>query len=125
MRAETPAQVIELFTEAMRTGDLEGALSLYEPEAAFAPEPGTTLNGRTAIRAALERFAALEPKIDGEITKTIEADGIALVVNRWSLAGTAPDGAPVAMQGVSADVMRRQPDGAWKILVDDPWGGAA
>jgi uncharacterized protein (TIGR02246 family) len=109
----------------MRTGDVEGALSLYEREAAFVPEPGTTLTGRTAIRAALEGFAALEPKIDGEITKTIEADGIALVVNHWWLAGKAPDGAPVAMKGVSTDVMRRQPDGAWKILVDDPWGGAA
>jgi ketosteroid isomerase-like protein len=55
----------------------------------------------------------------------VEAGDVALVVNRWSLRGTEPDGAPVEMRGSSADVLRRQADGTWLVLVDDPWGGAA
>ena len=58
----------------------------------------------------------------GTIEKVLEADGVALVVNRWNLTGTGPDGAPVEMAGVSSDVIRRQSDGTWRILVDDPWG---
>jgi ketosteroid isomerase-like protein len=28
----------------------------------------------------------------------------------------------VKMGGRSADVLRRQGDGSWRVLIDDPWG---
>ena len=125
MKAATPAQVIELFTEALNGGDIEGAMSLYEPEATFAPQPGQQVKGHQAIRAALDLFAALKPRMHGEITNVMTADDVALVMNRWQLEGTQPDGAPVEMRGHSADVVRRAPDGGWRILIDDPWSGSA
>ena len=125
MKAATPAQVIELFTEALNGGDIEGAISLYEPEATFAPQPGQKVKGRQAIRAALDLFTALKPRVHGEITNVMTAGDVALVMNRWQLEGTQPDGAPVEMRGHSADVLRRAPDGGWRILIDDPWGGSA
>jgi uncharacterized protein (TIGR02246 family) len=118
----SPTAVINALSALLAEGDLEGALALYEPEATFAPEPGRQVTGADAIRAALEQFIALKPSMTGSIEKVMEAGGVALVVNRWSLSGTAPDGAPVEMTGVSSDVMRRQGDGSWLILVDDPWG---
>ena len=45
------------------------------------------------------------------------------MANRWTLAGTRPDGAAIEMKGVSADVLRRRADGSWGIVIDDPWGG--
>ena len=125
MKAATPAQVIELLTEALNGGDIEGAMSLYEPEATFAPQPGQEVKGHQAIRAALDLFTALKPRMHGEITNVMTADDVALVMNRWQLEGTQPDGAPVEMRGHSADVLRRAPDGGWRILIDDPWGGSA
>src|SRR4051812_11935160 len=121
--AHEPAQAVELFAERLNTGDLEGALALYEPQATFAPQPGETVQGSDAIRAALAAFLALSPRLDGRIEKVLTADDVALVANRWKLTGTAPDGEPVRMEGVSADVVRRQPDGRWLVAVDDPWGG--
>jgi ketosteroid isomerase-like protein len=59
--------------------------------------------------------------ISGEIQKVVEAGDTALLVNRWVLDGTGPDGSAVQMRGVSADMMRRQADGSWRVLVDDPW----
>ena len=125
MKADSPAQAIELFTEALNGGDVGGAVSLYEPEATFAPQPGQEVRGREAISAALDLFAALKPRMHGEITKVMTAGDVALVMNRWHLEGTQPDGAPVKMDGHSADVLRRAPDGGWRILIDDPWGGSA
>jgi ketosteroid isomerase-like protein len=83
------------------------------------------VNGREAISAALDRFAALKPRMQGEITNVLTAGDVALVTNRWQLEGTQPDGAPVEMEGHSADVLRRRPDGGWRIVIDNPWGGSA
>jgi hypothetical protein len=37
---------------------------------------------------------------------------------------SAPDGMPVRQEGLSADVLRRRPDGSWGVIIDDPYGGA-
>ena len=121
----TPAEVITVFSRRLEQGDLEGALGLYEPAAVLVPQPGEQVSGLAAIRPALAQLIALKPTLTGDLAKVLEADGVALVVNRWTLRGTGPDGAPVRLAGVSADVLRRQPDGTWRILVDDPWGAAA
>jgi uncharacterized protein (TIGR02246 family) len=123
MKADTPEHVIELFTEALNGGNVDCAMALYEPAATFAPQPGEEVNGHEAIRATLDRFVALKPRMHGEITKVLTAADVALVKNRWQLDGTTLDGASVEMRGHSADVLRRSPDGDWRILIDDPWGG--
>jgi uncharacterized protein (TIGR02246 family) len=111
-----------LFATAINSGDVGTAVALYEPEATFTPRPGEEVNGLPAIRSALDRFAALEPRLSGEITKVLTAGDVALVQNRWQLEGIQPDGTPVEMSGRSADVLRRGSDGSWRILIDDPWG---
>jgi uncharacterized protein (TIGR02246 family) len=119
----SPTEVIELFAELMGRGELDEALALYEEDAAFAPEPGRLLQGKAAIRSALEGFVALRPTMTGAIEKVVTAGDTALVINDWSLSGTDPDGNPVDMAAKSADVLRRRADGTWGILIDDPWGG--
>ncbi len=122
----TPAAVVERVGDCLSAGDVEAALALYEPNASFLAHPDQPpVHGTEQIREALTGFAALQPTMDGEIVKVVEADDVALVVNRWTMRGTRPDGEPLEMTGVSADVVRRQDDGSWRVVVDDPWGGGA
>jgi uncharacterized protein (TIGR02246 family) len=120
-----PEATIERFSTLLAEGDLDALLELYEPEAAFAPQPGETVTGREEIRAALESFLAVKPRMEGTIEKVLVAGDTALVANRWQLSGTAPDGSAVQMAATSADVLRRRPDGSWGIVIDDPWGATA
>jgi len=122
MAGDSPEQTVQLFAQYLNTGDLDAALALYEPQATFLPEPGVQVSGLDAIRAALQGFFALRPELTGDIQRVVHADDIALVVNAWKLSGTLPDGTPVQQNGTSADVLRRQPDGQWFLLIDDPWG---
>ncbi len=55
------------------------------------------------------------------VTRVLEADDLALVVGTWTFEGTGPDGEPVRL---SADVLRRQADGTWRFVIDNPWGTA-
>ena len=124
MAATSPEQVIQQFLLYLNDGNLEGALALYEPNATFAFQPGEVVHGLDAIRSALAGFVALKPKLTGEIQKVLEADETALVINKWNLEGTQPDGTPITISGQSADVLRRQTDGTWRLLIDDPWGAS-
>lgn len=56
------------------------------------------------------------------VTRVPKAGGLALVAGAWSFRGTAPDGSAVTLTDHNADVLRRQPDGSWRFVIDNPWG---
>lgn len=121
--AGSPAQLMTLFAERVAKGDAAGLIALYEPKAVFEPEFGIVLRGRDEIRPALTELAALRPRIDydGEPDVVI-VDDIAIVSNSWTMNAELPDGTALREGGISADVLRRQPDGSWLVLIDQPRG---
>jgi uncharacterized protein (TIGR02246 family) len=122
MAANKPQEIHPLFVEAFNAGDAEAVLALYEPQACLVPQPGQTVTGQEAIRAALQDFLALKGKMRLETTYCVEAGGLALLRSAWHLTGTGPDGNPVELRGNTAEVARRQPDGSWRYVIDHPYG---
>jgi uncharacterized protein (TIGR02246 family) len=122
MSRETPEQVLNAIVDGINTGNLGGLLSLYEPEAAFATQPGSLAHGLAGVRESLAAFLAMKGTLDLKVTRVLEAGGLALVAGVWSFTGTGPDGAPVKLTGHNADVLRRQGDGSWRFVIDNPWG---
>jgi uncharacterized protein (TIGR02246 family) len=120
-----PTETIERLAQLLGAGDARGALALYEDDATFVVEPGAPAMGSGAIGAALERFAAMRPVLKSDVEQVVYAGDLALVTNTWTLDGTDADGEPVHLAGRSSDVLRRTPDGEWKIAIDDPWSGVA
>jgi uncharacterized protein (TIGR02246 family) len=124
-KTDTPAGTVEHFSELLGAGRLNALLDLYEDDATFVPVPGRVVSGRASIREELEQLAAMGPRMSGSVEKVLQAGDTALVAYRWQMLATAPDGTPVRQGGVSADVLRRRPDGSWGVLIDDPYGVAA
>ena len=120
-----PTHTIDRLGQLLGAGDARGALELYEMDATFVVAPGAPASGRQAIGAALEGFAAMQPELKNDVQQVVYAGDLALVTNSWTLDGTSPDGEHVHLSGRSADVLRRTPDGEWKIAIDDPWSGAS
>lgn len=119
---QTPQHVLESVVAGINTGNLDALMSLYEPDAAFASQPGSLAHGLSGVRGSLTAFTAMKGTLDLEVTRVLEAGGLALVAGMWSFAGTGPDGEPVTLTGRNADVLRRQPDGTWRFVIDNPWG---
>lgn len=117
-----PMDAITQFISAINDGDLETALSLYEPGASFIARSGAVVSGIAALRQEFAGFMALKPTLTSEKHQVVDVGDVAIYYSRWTMRGTDPAGNPVQQSGRSTDIVRRQPRGHWLIALDNPWG---
>lgn len=121
MSPRTPEQVHLMWLEAINAGDLESVMSLYEPEAAIVNPDGHLLGGLDAVRAVTEGLLSLGPRFELHVARVLQSGDLALLLSPWTLAGTA-DGVALTLAGSTTDVVRRQQDGTWRFIIDNPTG---
>lgn len=107
------------FAEYCNSGDIGGIASLYEDGAAFVPEPGTVLTDAAGLRPALQGFIGTGGTLTILSSTAAISGELSLTHSRWRL--DVPGADP--MEHTSAEVLRRQSDGTWKYVVDNPFGG--
>jgi ketosteroid isomerase-like protein len=118
----TPEEVLSSVAEGINTGELDSLMTFYEAGACFASRPGQLAKSPESVRQSLRSFIDLKGKLDLKVKRVIQASDLALVTTEWSFSGTGPDGNPVNMAAKSADVLRKQTDGTWRFVIDNPWG---
>jgi uncharacterized protein (TIGR02246 family) len=122
MPAKTPKEAHDLFVEYFNEGDLEKVLSLYEPNATLVmmSEP---VQGHEAIRNAMGIFLSFKGHMELHVKRIFQTDDVALLFSNWTLTGTDPeDGSPRVTSGQTSDVVRKQADGSWLFVIDNPEG---
>lgn len=113
---------IDTNNAAVAAGDIEGILATYESEAVLKAQPGMLVTGNAALREAFKQFTAISPKITVLNQDLIQAGDIALHTYAWKMSGKSPDGYPIEQNGFSIIVLRKQPDGRWLMVIDNPFG---
>jgi ketosteroid isomerase-like protein len=109
-KALKPEDLTRLFVERANSKDAAGIAALYEENAVMAYPPGSQTVGREAIRALWEKLLARMPRLEPEEPlPTLVSGDIALTST-----------APRDEAGARAQVARRQPDGSWLRLLDQP-----
>ena len=108
--ARRPEDLTRLFVERSNAGDAEGVALLYEEDAVMAYPPGEQTVGRAAIRELWSAVLSHQPRFQAEEPLPT------LVSGNIALTSTPPrDGA-----GARAQVARRQADGSWLRVLDQP-----
>jgi uncharacterized protein (TIGR02246 family) len=125
MPAQRPEEVDTLFAQALNAGDLDALTAIYEPQAMLMQSPGTLVSGTAAIREALAGLLASKRKMTLSAKLVAQCGELAVTSAKWELAMTGPDGKPTQMSAQSVEVMRRQPDGRWRAVIDLPFGTGA
>jgi len=121
MEALKPEDADRLFAERVHAGDLEGVLKLYEPGATLVMPEGD-VTGAVALRGTLSQVLAAQLRLQTNVTKIIRVgEDLAVLYNEWSGSMIGPDGQRTAQAGKATEVVRRQADGTWRFIVDDPW----
>jgi ketosteroid isomerase-like protein len=106
-RALQPEDLDRLFLERANAGDVDGVVDLYEPGAVLAFPAGRLAAGRSAIREVYADLLARRPRLTGEIRPAIRNGDIAIT-------------STVRAGNATVEVARRQPDGTWLWLIDQP-----
>ncbi|WP_129840137.1 nuclear transport factor 2 family protein [Streptomyces sp. RFCAC02] len=109
-KAMRPEDITRLFVERSNAGDTDGVAALYEEDAVIAYPPGSTTVGRDAIRELWAKVLSNRPHFEPEPPLPT------LISGDLALTSTPPkDGT-----GARAQVARRQPDGSWLRVLDQP-----
>ena len=121
MHARSPEELIALLAAAFNSGDLDAYMDAYETEATFVvPPDGNEAHGKEQIRRATEPFLSLEVNLQITVARTIESDGLALSQTRWTLVGIDHERNRIELSGHGTLVSRRQADGSWLIVLENP-----
>lgn len=108
-RAAQPEDLSRLIVDRLNAGDVNGLVALYEPDAVLALPDGQTATGAEEIRKAYERLMTGRPMFArGTPRPTLRCGDLALTSSR------------LANGVVTAEVARRQPDGTWLWVLDQP-----
>lgn len=116
----TPEAVHQNYSEYFRTSDLEGLVSLYEPNAVVVAEDGVQIKGTAKIREMFEDVIKSKGTLEIETLSEVQVDGLALVRVKWHLQAIGSDGNELEISNVASEVMRKQPDGNWLYIIDQP-----
>ncbi len=124
MPAQKPEECDLLLLEAIGKEDLDAAVAMYEPNATFVVSADQVVTGQAAIREVMQGFIAAKATFNVEaVTAIPSADGsVAVTRVKGSTTSPGPDGQPVTTPLHSVEVVRKQPDGTWLFIIDDPSG---
>lgn len=114
MDARQPEQVSKTLVSLLDKGAVEGIADLYEDDAIFSDFDHTE-DGLNEILEAYRRFCDGGKTLLLGDSAVLQVDDIALV--HWSWTVRDADGS--SRKGVSAEVLRRQPGGDWKFIIDN------
>ena len=66
-------------------------------------------------------MVAAKARLTMNVTKVLRGgDDVAVLYNDWRMTVTGPDGKAQESSGKAIEIVRRQADGSWKFVVDDP-----
>ena len=115
-------KVILDMTEAFHKKDLKGVLASYEPNAVIVFEPEKAVSGVDAISQGFQGFFAVNPKFEYSGHEVFINGNLAMHFAPWTMTGKTPDEQEITQSGLSVVVLRKQGNGKWLMVFDNPFG---
>jgi ketosteroid isomerase-like protein len=118
----TPEDLLSSQMEEFNKGNISFLMTLYEKDSCFASKPGQVVNDQVGIRRAFQGLIDMGGKLDARAKRVLYAGNLALLITKWSINGIEPDGKPINLTGRGTVVLRRQSNGTWLMIIENPWG---
>jgi ketosteroid isomerase-like protein len=106
---------------AFNTGDVATVMSMYDVTGIIVPEPNKPVSGRQQFEDSIKAILSIKGKMEIKTVYCLQTGNIALGRSEWSIT----DGNEVKVAAKGIEVMQRQTDGTWKIIIDQAFGAEA
>jgi ketosteroid isomerase-like protein len=116
---------ITSMTAAFHQKDMAGVMASYENGGAVMFEPGNAIRDPEVIQQMFAGFFQINPNFTYPKGHEVYiANDIALHIAPWVMTGKAPDDTEISKNGLSVAVLRKQANGDWLMVLDNPNGQA-
>jgi len=112
--------VVKTMTEAFENKDIDAIMGTYEKKPLVVFEPEKPITDRNELIEMFKSASSINPKFDYSGHEVFVNGDIAVHIAPWAMKATLPDGNPVKQTGLSVAVLRKQPDGKWLMVIDNP-----
>ena len=121
MSGKRAAQLSESYCRSFHARDLAGIVALYEEDALLV-RPNREVRGLAAIEAAFRETLATTTITSLTLVRATERQqgDLCLVVSTWAVERAGAGGEARSSEATTLEVCRRQTNGEWKIIIDDP-----
>jgi uncharacterized protein (TIGR02246 family) len=109
--------VVDSWFKATRAGDLAAVLELMTDDVVFM-QPGHAPFGKAEFAAAFQGMANVVMDGTSEIVELRVMDQWAYLRNHIELTVTPPSGEAVRRSGYTLTILRKEPDGRWRLARD-------
>lgn len=106
---------------AFNSGNVATVLQMYDTTGIIVPEPGKPVSGNDKFEESIKAILSIKGKMEIKTVYCLQAGDIALGRSEWSIT----DGDEVKISAKGIEVMKRQSDGGWKIVIDQAFGAEA
>ena len=106
---------------AFNTGDAATVMSMYDTSGIIVPEPNKPVSGNDKFEESIKAILSIKGKMEIKTVYCLQTGDIALGRSEWSIS----DGNEVKISAKGIEVMKRQADGGWKIIIDQAFGAEA
>jgi ketosteroid isomerase-like protein len=106
---------------AFNTGDVAVVLSMYDVTGIIVPEPNKPVSGEDKFAESIKAILSIKGKMEIKTVYCLQTGDLALGRSEWSIT----DGDEVKISAKGIEVMKRQADGTWKIVIDQAFGAEA
>jgi uncharacterized protein (TIGR02246 family) len=103
---------------AFNTGNVDTVLSMYDFNGIIVPEPGKPVTGREQFEEAIKAILSIKGKMEIKTVYCLQTGNLAVGRSEWNIT----DGQEVKISAKGIEVMKQQPDGTWKIVIDHAFG---
>jgi ketosteroid isomerase-like protein len=103
---------------AFNTGSVATVMSMYDVNGIIVPEPGKPVSGKEKFEEAIKAILNIKGKMEIKTVYCLQTGNIAVGRSEWNIT----DGGEVKISAKGIEVMKQQPDGTWKIVVDHAFG---
>lgn len=113
---------VDQMTSAFEKNDIDAVMNAYEPVAAVVFQPGEPITDEQQLRQMFSGMAAANPAFTYSGHEVVVSGDTALHIAPWQMVAHTPDGQEIKQSGLSVAVLRRQSNGSWKMVIDNPHG---